>query len=204
VALGQLLNFDLRFTLHLPLTGRVLVAHGHDFLSPHRRIDPSHPFAAELGLRANSGRYAEDYSLAGEEAEPTGFGAPVRAPGSGTVLVGLGDVLDNTPLPGGGVEFPTLPADPAAMIFGNHVVIDHGNGEFSILGHLQHGSVAVEVGDRVEAKQPIARLGLSGNTDFLHVHYQVQDGPDALVADGLPFRFEGLGPLEAGAVLETD
>jgi hypothetical protein len=189
--------------LYLPLTGRVLVAFGHDFLSPHRRIDPAHPFAAPLGLRANSGRYAEDYSLAGENGEATGIGAAVRAPGAGTVVAAVGGVPDNTPLPGGGVEFPDFPPDAAAMIFGNHVVLDHGHGEFSILAHLQHDSVDVGVGDAVSAKQPIGRLGLSGNTDFPHVHYQLQDGPDALTAEGLPARFEGLGPLDSGAVVDV-
>ena len=89
------------------------------------------------------------------------------------------------------------------MIFGNHVVIDHGNGEHSVLGHLEHGSVEVEEGDEVEAKQHIARLGLSGNTDYPHIHYQLQDGSDARVAEGLPFRFEGHGPLVAGTIVES-
>ena len=188
---------------HLPLVGRVLVANGHDFLSPHRRIDPAHPLAAELGLRANSGRYAEDYSLAGEDGEATGLGAPVRAPGAGAVIAAVGEVPDNRTLREGGVEFPEFPPDPPTMIFGNHVVIDHGHGEVSVLGHLQHGSVDVSVGDTLRAKQRIARLGLSGNTDFPHVHYQLQDGPDALRAEGLPFRFEGLGWLEPGTIVES-
>jgi peptidase M23-like protein len=203
-------HYEQKTKLYLPLTGRVLVAHGHDFLSPHRRIDPDHPFAAQLGVRANSGRFAEDFSLADDEGEATGLGAPVRAPGAGTVIAAVVDVADNVPLPEaprgprGAVEVPPdLPTDPSAMIFGNHVVIDHGNGEFSIVAHLQHESIEVEIGEAVEAKQPIARLGLSGSTDFPHIHYQVQDGPDAYVADGLPVTFAGFGPLAAGTIVES-
>ena len=72
-----------------------------------------------------------------------------------------------------------------------------------MIGHLQHGSVEVEPGDDVQARQPIARLGLSGNTDYPHIHYQLQDGPDARTAEGLPFRFEGHGPLVAGTIVES-
>jgi hypothetical protein len=195
-------RYKQKTELYLPLTGSVLVAEGHDFLSPHRRIDPEHPLAAAMGLRANSGRYADDYSVADESGEPSGFGAPVRAPGSGTVLASEANVADN--IPGAdGVEMPPTPSNPMAAIFGNYVLIDHGNDEISILGHLQHASVEVEPGDQLEARQHIARLGLSGNTDFLHVHYQLQDGPDVLTAEGLPVLFQGLGPLAAGTVIES-
>jgi murein DD-endopeptidase MepM/ murein hydrolase activator NlpD len=127
----------------------------------------------------------------------------VLAAGEGTVIAARGDVEDNSLGPDG-VEFAPLPADPVGAIFGNHVVLDHGNSEFSVLGHLQFRSVDVEVGEQVEAKQPIGRLGLSGNTDFPHIHYQLQDGPDARTAEGLPFRFEGLAALEAGTTLDVE
>jgi murein DD-endopeptidase MepM/ murein hydrolase activator NlpD len=111
-------------------------------------------------------------------------------------------VPDNS-LGSDGVEFAPLPADRAGAIFGNHVVLDHGNGEFSVVGHLQFASVDLEAGDWVEAMQPIGRLGLSGNTDFPHIHYQLQDGPDARTAEGLPFRFEGQGSLEAETTVDV-
>lgn len=199
-----------RAALSLPLAGRVLVSGGHDFLSPHRRIDPTHPIAVQFGVRANSGRYADDLSLVdaagnlfsgdgGRLSDWLGFGAPVRAPASGTVVSAVASVADNE-LAHGGVEFAALPDDPAAAIFGNHVIIDHGNDEHSVLGHLQYESVAVALGDRVAARQPIARVGLSGNTDFVHLHYQLQAGPDPRLAEGLPTRFADIGPLEPGII----
>jgi hypothetical protein len=60
VAEATPIEYEQKTKLFLPLAGRVLVAEGHDFLSPHRRIDPEHPLAAGIGLRANSGRYADD------------------------------------------------------------------------------------------------------------------------------------------------
>ena len=206
--------YEQKTELVLPLRGRVFVAGGHDFLSPHRRIDPSHPLAAQLGLRANSGRYADDLSLVDEGGalfvaegrnldDWFGFGATVRAPGAGNVVAAVGEVRDNT-FTGEGVEFPAPPGEPAASIFGNHLVLDHENGEYSVLGHLQYGSLEVESGDTVEAGQPVARLGLSGNTDFVHLHYQLQSGPDARLAEGLPAAFAGIGPLEPGMIFEID
>lgn len=199
--------------LSLPMTGRVLVANGHDFLSPHRRIDPTHPVAAQFGLRANSGRFADDFSLVDSNgslfsgdgrnvSDWFGFGAPVRAPAAGRVLAAVGDVADNVLTPTG-VDFGEPSSDPAALIFGNHVLIDHGHGEHSLLGHLECGSLSLAPGDEVEARQPIGRVGLSGNTDFVHLHYQLQDGPDVRTADGLPTRFAEIGPLEPGVIVES-
>lgn len=201
--------------LALPLVGRVFVAGGHDFLSPHRRIDPTHPVAIQFGVRTNSGRYADDFSLVDDAGnlhtgegleldEWVGYGAPVRAPAAGTVVAAFSSVPDNV-FTSSGVEFPeSREDDPAAMIFGNHVVIDHGSDEHSVLGHLQHDSVTVKAGEHVEAEQQIGSLGLSGNTDFVHLHYQLQAGADARIAEGLPARFTNVaGPLEPGTIIDS-
>jgi hypothetical protein len=53
---------------------------------------------------------------------------------------------------------------------GNGVVLDHGDGWETQYCHLAQGSVRVKVGDMVAAGTPIARVGLSGNTEFPHLH----------------------------------
>lgn len=53
---------------------------------------------------------------------------------------------------------------------GNGVVIDHGGGWETQYCHVAQGSVAVKIGDNVAAGQPIARVGLSGNTEYPHLH----------------------------------
>jgi murein DD-endopeptidase MepM/ murein hydrolase activator NlpD len=40
--------------------------------------------------------------------------------------------------------------------FGNYIIIDHGGGYYSLLGHLRHESVRVRLGDRVKAGQEAA------------------------------------------------
>lgn len=57
---------------------------------------------------------------------------------------------------------------------GNGVVIDHGDGWETQYCHLAKGSVVVKSGDAVAAGQPIARVGLSGNTEYPHLHLTVR------------------------------
>lgn len=57
---------------------------------------------------------------------------------------------------------------------GNGIVIDHGGGWETQYCHLAKGSLKVKVGDMVKAGQPIARVGLSGNTEFAHLHLSVR------------------------------
>jgi hypothetical protein len=57
---------------------------------------------------------------------------------------------------------------------GNSVIIDHGNGWETQYGHLRKGSIIVKPGQTVTAGQPIALMGLSGNTEFTHTHFEVR------------------------------
>lgn len=57
---------------------------------------------------------------------------------------------------------------------GNAVVVDHGDGWETWYVHLKRGSVAVRPGQRVEAGQVLGKVGLSGATEFPHVHFGVK------------------------------
>lgn len=108
------------------------------------------------------------------------FGAPIHAVGDGKVVA----VVDELPeqVPG---KSPTgLPLDQYG---GNHVVQDLGDGNFAFYAHLQPGSITVKPGDDLTSGQDIAKLGNSGNSDAPHLHFHVMDGPDPLMANGLPF-----------------
>jgi murein DD-endopeptidase MepM/ murein hydrolase activator NlpD len=72
------------------------------------------------------------------------------------------------------------------------VVIDHGNGEFSVIAHLQPHSLKVRLGQRVKTGQALGKVGNSGNTSEPHVHYHLQNAVDMRDADGLPAQFENL------------
>lgn len=57
---------------------------------------------------------------------------------------------------------------------GNGVVIDHGNGWETQYSHMRRGSVAVQVGQQVAAGDKLGLIGLSGNTEFPHLHFSVR------------------------------
>lgn len=61
---------------------------------------------------------------------------------------------------------------------GNRVGIEHADGWLTQYCHLRRGSVAVRNGDRVEAGQAIGLIGLSGFTEYPHLHVQVMKGRD--------------------------
>jgi murein DD-endopeptidase MepM/ murein hydrolase activator NlpD len=56
---------------------------------------------------------------------------------------------------------------------GNAVVIEHGNGWRTAYCHMARGSVAVRSGREVKAGDRIGRVGLSGLTEFPHLHFMV-------------------------------
>ena len=57
---------------------------------------------------------------------------------------------------------------------GNGVVIDHGGGWHSQYSHLRQGSIAVAPGQRVEAGARLGLIGLSGKTEFPHLHFSIR------------------------------
>ncbi len=65
-------------------------------------------------------------------------------------------------------------ASIAGQDCGNGVVIDHGGGWETQSCHMARGSVRVKVGDLVPAGTAIGRVGLSGNTEFPHLHFTVR------------------------------
>lgn len=56
---------------------------------------------------------------------------------------------------------------------GNGVMVDHDGGWATQYCHLKEGSIAVRRGDRVETGTMLGEIGLSGMTEFPHVHFSV-------------------------------
>lgn len=187
----------------VPVAGRMLVWDGHDALSHHRRWDYLLPPIKAFGFSSNAMRYAFDFvpvDAAGamhtgdgsRNEDWFGFGRPVRAPASGVVVQMRDDRPDDRSFD------PSELAQDINLVFGNVVVIDHGDGTFSMLGHVKQGSAAVAVGDRVEAGQTVAAIGASGSSLFPHLHYQRVDAAD-MRGEGLPSTFRDLTLARGGA-----
>lgn len=65
------------------------------------------------------------------------------------------------------------------QLAGNAVVIDHGDGWETQYSHLREDSIVVRRGEQVVAGQPLGLIGLSGNTEFPHVHFEIRhDGKE--------------------------
>ena len=73
---------------------------------------------------------------------------------------------------------------------GNHILIRHAEGEYSLMAHLQPDSIRVRKGDMVRRGQWIACCGNSGNSSEPHLHFQLQDGESFFNSAGLPIEFE--------------
>jgi hypothetical protein len=171
--------------------------------SPADRV-PSH------GMHAYAQTYAIDlvgepmgsprpswswWPLARRPAEFPGFGAPVLAPAPGVVVDAEDRARDHwsrTSLPALLyllVESVVRELGGPGRLFGNRVVIEIGEGLYAVLAHLRRGSIRVQPGDMVATGDHIADCGNSGNSTEPHVHFQLMDHANVLLADGIPFSF---------------
>lgn len=84
-----------------------------------------------------------------------GYGAPVYAAGSGTVI-----------------------AASTRGGYGNCVIIDHGNGLSTVYGHLSR--IMVSEGQTVTSHQRVGSIGASGLATGPHLHFEVRIGGRAV------------------------
>jgi len=114
-------------------------------------------------------------------------GVAVLAPAAGTVTGlrdGMPDIAFNAP------GAPALDGKDC----GNGVAIDHGGGWTTQLCHLARGSVVVRTGQTVAQGEPIGQIGLSGRTEFPHVHMTLRK--DGRAVD--PFRPDAADSCDPG------
>lgn len=60
--------------------------------------------------------------------------------------------------------------------YGNHLIIQHVDGNYTLYAHLASGSINVEMGDSVKQGQVIAKVGNSGSSTGAHLHFEVRIG----------------------------
>jgi murein DD-endopeptidase MepM/ murein hydrolase activator NlpD len=92
---------------------------------------------------------------------------PIRAAAAGTVL-GVRDGMEDISIQRIGR------AAVKGKECGNGVRIDHGGGWHTQYCHMKRGSVSVKSGDLVRSGDQIGAVGLSGFTEFPHVHMTVE------------------------------
>lgn len=67
--------------------------------------------------------------------------------------------------------------------YGQHVIIDHGDGLSTLYGHMSE--IYVKPGDRVSRGQIIGRMGSSGRSSGPHLHFEVRK--NGITVNPLPF-----------------
>ncbi|HTE18441.1 MAG TPA: M23 family metallopeptidase [Armatimonadota bacterium] len=171
-------EYQTRTPLRLPFDGEWFVYWGGRTVEQnYHAAHHDQRFAYDMYVRRDGASHTGD----GTRLEQYHcWGQPILAPGDGTVVTAVDSLADQQ----------IGQRDPR-NVAGNHVILDHGNGEFSLLAHLQRGSVAVRAGERVRQGQRLGACGNSGNTSEPHLHYHLQNGPVFGRAAGLPAQFNG-------------
>jgi hypothetical protein len=118
-----------------------------------------------LSYDAHNGTDIRVPTLAAQRA-----GVAVLAAADGKVLRGRDGVPDRS------VREPGQAGAVESRECGNGVVIGHEGGYETQYCHLAMGSLRVKPGDTVKAGQPIGRIGLSGQTEYPHLHFTVRKG----------------------------
>jgi hypothetical protein len=131
----------------------------------------------QCGGRSYDGHDGTDIRVPNLEIQRAGV--EVLAAGSGRVT-GMRDGMEDVSIR------TTGRAAVAGKECGNGAVIDHGDGWSTQYCHMAKGSLRVKPGDPVVAGQAIGRVGLSGDTEFPHLHFTVRHAGQ--IVD--PFAYE--------------
>ncbi len=117
------------------------------------------------GSLSYDGHRGTDFRIADFSALRPGVAVIAAAPGTVTA------VRDGMPdRPQGWPEAPEI----AGRDCGNGVLLRHADGWVTQYCHLARGSVSVRIGDSVESGDRLGLVGLSGNTQFPHLHLSVR------------------------------
>lgn len=82
-------------------------------------------------------------------------------------------------------------------ILGNHVIA-RADDVYAAFVHLAPGSVSVREGQTVRTGDVIGRVGHTGNSTSPHLHFQLMDAADPLVARPIPCAFKSYEVLREG------
>ncbi len=58
--------------------------------------------------------------------------------------------------------------------YGNHIMISHNDGRYTLYAHLHQNSITVKKNEKVKSGQVIAKTGSSGRSTGAHLHFEVR------------------------------
>lgn len=132
-------------------------------------VDTETSAGIERRTHSGDGSVNEDYYC---------FGKRLNAPSDGKIIELKNNIEDNQP----GSNNRDRPG-------GNYIIIDHLNGEISIMAHLKKESIIVSIGDNVVKGQEVGKAGNSGASSEPHLHYHLQSSSGHSDGLGLPAQF---------------
>src|SRR3989344_732463 len=166
------MNYKTKTSLKLPFKVTLVVGNGGRGSKVNNHYSSkSQRYAYDfMSLRVkNKGEDLKDFEI---------FGIDVIAPGAGVISQVIRDCGDME-----------IGKRDKSVYTGNMVVIDHGNGEWSVLCHFKYNSIKVKERDRVRQGDVFGLCGNTGNSSEPHIHYHLQDNALMLRAKGLPTQF---------------
>lgn len=189
------LNYQTKTDLELPFEEEWYISvggrthtdglhHFHSYLIGQR-------YAYDIAIKVDGSFYSGDGS---KNEDHYCFGKRLNAPADGKIIALENDIEDNTTV---GVANGNIDDETIA---GNYIMIDHLNGEFSLMAHFKKGTIIVSIGDIVTKGQEVGKAGNSGNSTGPHLHYHIQNSPNYLDSFGLPSQF--LNYYEDGVFVE--
>ena len=197
----KVINHKSKNEYHFPLKGTWLVG-GAPSLISHHRWGSIQEFAFDLvKIGANSTTHTGDGS---KLSDYYAYGEPIYAIGDGKVISTYTEATESDKnlkqpnetseqyLKRSAADQEKLLAKGFSYVMGNHIIIQHDNGEYSYYLHLKSGSIKVKTGDIIKRGQPIAALGHSGNSTEPHLHFHVTDGSDMAYSRSIPVSFKNI------------
>lgn len=151
------------FTLDLPIRCEPGVTCFVQNYVDHDNSDKVRDFAC--GRRSYNGHDGTDIRIPDLEIQKTGVEVLAAAPGR---VLRMRDGIDDISVR------ETGRAAVAGKECGNGAVIAHRDGWTTQYCHMAKGSLRIKPGDSVTAGQPLGLVGLSGDTEFPHVHLTVR------------------------------
>jgi hypothetical protein len=147
------------------------------------------------GLLAVPQRFAIDWFLLDDQhrswiGDPSlrtsylSYGRPALASADGVVVSAVNRFAESTP--------PNAPTPPPAIgeTTGNNVILRVAPSVYLLYGHMQPGSVRVDVGQHVKRGDVLGLIGTSGHSATPHLHFQVLTKPTFFPSDSTPFVFD--------------
>jgi hypothetical protein len=117
------------------------------------------------GALGYDGHTGTDFAIRDGAAMTAGVGVVAAAPGT---VKAVRDGMPDTGL------HDAEAGAVAGRECGNGVLVAHEDGWETQYCHMRRGSIAVRTGERIERGAPLGLVGLSGHTEFPHLHLTVR------------------------------